>query len=270
MLTGLAAGLGTACAPRSPVALAPTPEPVGRARLGWRWVPGTTMSWTTRVERRVGRVTSTRVTTWAYTALSLPPDGVVRLEGHLRAFGATVLVDGVPLPDDRVAPAADAVRRGAREHIRLALRLSGRLLDVPDDDLDELLPHRMLGLHLPTEPVDVGAAWSDPALVLPFAALLPATARVRATGTSRLTDLHSARSGWEAVLDQRGTVSVEGVGPRLELAGRATWATDPGRLMTRDLEVRAVPERVDSDRTDPSRAGILRITMSPADGRDRA
>jgi hypothetical protein len=236
----------------------PTPVPTGApVRLGWRWVPGMRQSWRSTVRRVTGRLTTSRVEVWRYTAIDLEASGVVHLHGRLVGFGAEVALDGIGLPDDRIAAARDQAMESTPTEVALSMSLTGRILSCSEERFDASLPHRLLGSRLPSAPVVAGEAWADPALAVPFARVLPLDAPASAEVTTTLRSVEAASDGWIAELTHHGTLRTTAGGPLVVLRGTTTWATDPGAIVMRQLDARLQPDDADAAR----QAGTLMITL---------
>lgn len=229
---------------------APAGDVVARTsgvRLGWRWVPGVARAWRATMVRTAGEVSVTRAEEWSYTARQLDDRGVVHLEGLLRGIGASAQVKNKSLPDHLLAPAREEeIARTVRE-MEMMLALSGRIQRCSITNFAASLPHRMLGMHLPSLTVRPGDAWSDPALTLPFTSLLPIDLPLRATAATRLESLRTDRGQLLANLTHRGELLSTVEGPRLDIDGRTVWNATEGTLRDRRLTVRYRPIHHPSD-----------------------
>ena len=216
--------------------LAPT------VRLGWRWVPGTSFTFQSVVTRTVESVAIARGEAWTYTAFDLDPTGVVALRGALVGFGATVTSHGEESTDPTLKAAREQARREAPSEVDLRLRLTGRVVSCSDEGFASGLPHRLLGVRLPPDPVAPGASWDDPAFALAFARLLPVELPTRVVTRTTFRAFEEAEGGWQAHLEHQGTISTTDGGPVLRLAGSTVWDTDPGAIASRRVEVRLDPD----------------------------
>lgn len=228
-------------------------------RLGWRWVPGTRMTWRCRIERQVGEVVWSRAEDWAYTARELDPSGVVRLDGRLVGFGASVAESGRALADERLADARAAARAATPEAVEVDLRLSGPIVALSAEGFEDALPHRLLAVHFPVDPVRPGESWADGGLVRAFEGVLPLDVDVAVDASTTLRELDPAADGWQATLSHTARLQAGELGPAVEIVGTTLWDTSPGALRRRDIEARFRP--------DGGRVGILRATLERLDDR---
>lgn len=261
VLLGLASAALVGC-PRAPGAVAPGPTRAERAapakvRLGWRWIPGTAYTFDSIITRNTGDVLITRGESWTYTARELDSNGVVLLQGMLGGFGAVIEVNGDPLPEPRMRPAREAARDATPTEVELRMRLTGRLISCSIEDFAGSLPHRLLAMHMPSDPVPPGTSWEDPALALAFAQLIPVELPVRITASTTLSRFGEVEKGWEARLDHQAAISTTDDGPAVLISGYSTWDADLGALTSRRLDVHLEPEDV----TSKARLGSLRIEL---------
>lgn len=242
MLVGLLAGVGACAARSAPLAAAPELPPGRAVRLGWRWVPGVAHAWRTRTDRLLGPVTLRRTEEWTYLAVDLDPAGIVHLRARRRALDVTAVADDGALPDAVLAEAR-ALAQEDPDSAALSLRLSGRLVDCIPRGFAEALPHRLLGLHFPPDPLTPGQRWDDRGLVAAFEDALPlSTDTLRAEGASTLTDVVASEAGWLATVEHAARLQLGEVGPALELVGTTAWRTDPGVLAERVVLARWRPD----------------------------
>lgn len=242
-LLGLAAGCPRTSAPLA--ALPSTP-----ITLGWRWVPGMRLDYRSVVQRvNRGEVVS-EAQTWTYLVRDVGTDGSAMLEGRLTGYGAGVLdEDGTVV--ERVAEAP------ATTQARLRITVDGHLTasDVPG--FGEGLPHRLLALGLPVQPVRPHDEWPDRATVAPFAALMPAELKMEQHGESMLVELSRHDEALAAAISTTGELRMEG-GAALHLTGVASWDASLGQLAERALTARLTPSVPDPD----ANPGVLEARLS--------
>jgi hypothetical protein len=231
-------------------------------RLGWRWVPGTRMTWRTRVERHVDDVVWSRAEEWAYTARELDPSGVVHLDGRLVGFGASVSVGGHALPDERLEDARAAARAATPEAVEVDLRLSGPIVRCSLEGFEPALPHRLLAVHFPVDPVRPGASWVDGGLARAFEGVLPLDVDVRVDAAATLRLLEPVEDGWRATLSHTTRLQAGELGPAVEIVATTLWDTSPGALRRREVEARFRP-----DGTGRRQVGVLRAVVERLDER---
>lgn len=237
----LLAALASACLPKAPPP-APSRDLGGPVRLGWRWVPGVRHTYRSVVSREVDDLVLRRAEDWSYTAVELDSAGVVHLEGKLVGFGATVVQGTDALSDKRLDDAREAARAATPTAVSLSLRLSGRLVACSLPGFAEGLPHRLLALHFPAEPVFPGASWTDAGLLRAFDGALPVDVDARAEATTTLGAVVPVGEAWRATLSHVGRIQAGDLGPALELVGTSAWDTEPGVLSTRRIEARWRPD----------------------------
>lgn len=211
-------------------------------RLGWRWIPGDTLVYETLTTYRRPGSTSERLERWSYLVVDRTRE-IASLEGHLIGLG------GARDASPPTAALGAERRRGAS--IQLRLGVDGRLRPRPSDACETIgeasadcfehqLPHRLLALPLPTEPVRIGRSWSDPELQAAFAPLLGAPDRPleRSTGSCALSEIYRRPDG-DLRADLRTTVLLRaGSGLALRAEGRSSWDPDRGVLAERRIEAR--------------------------------
>lgn len=227
-------------------------------RLGWRWVPGTSFTFHSVVTRTSGAVAVARGEAWTYTALDLDPTGVVTLHGALVGFGATVTERGEEIEDPSLKAAREKARAEAPTEVDMRLRLTGRLVDCSDESFASGLPHRLLGMRLPADPVAPGAVWDDPSFALAFARLLPVELPVRVASRTTFRAFEEGERGWQAHLEHQGTVFTTDGGPVLRVNGSTLWDADPGAIASRRIEVRLEPD----EPMFGARLGVLRAEIN--------
>lgn len=257
LLLGMGASLLVGC-PRPTAQVAAAKAAGEKVRLGWRWIPGTSFTYDSVVTRVVGEVSFARGESWTYTAQDLDASGVMSLRGDLVGFGATVTQNGEAISETRLRAAREAARDAATPQVDVRLRLNGRLVSCSLDDFDNGLPHRLLAMQLPTDPVVMGAAWDDPGLPLAFAQLLPVEMPVSVVSRTTFSRFTAVDRSWQARLEHKATVHTTDGGPVLEITGYSLWDAEPGALASRRLEVRLVPDET----IDGVPLGVLRAEIN--------
>ncbi len=242
-------GLLGACGARHPSGAGGGRDAVG---LGWRLVPGMELTYACATTYRSGGEEVSRVEHWSYLVRDLDGGGVAQLEARLTGFGAGLSLGGLPLDAEYLdAPRQDEVARLSAAPVEVTLSMDG-VARAERGSWSDRLPHRMLGLALPTAAVSPGQSWPDPGLTRAVADLLPAGLEL---------DLES-RSVLEAVEVRDGLtqarVSTDGhiypADPKLpggvSVAGEAWWDLRAGQLTERTLTLTtqgdtAEPERLE-------------------------
>ena len=207
--------------------------------LGWRLVPGQAMHYAfTTTHRRPGEERGRREH-WSYLVRDLDDEGVLYLEGRLTGFGAGI-VEGPPVDEAalRAAEAAERERLSAQV-LGLELSMDGRLR-VHRGDWGDTLPHRLLGLRLPVEPVAPGDEWSDPAAARPFADLLPVGVDLEVAATNRLEGIYDVDGRPAARISTRGAVrpTRRDLDSGIWVQGESWWDLQSGWLIERTLTLR--------------------------------
>lgn len=221
----------------TPVSTTP-PATVDRVRLGWRWIPGQAHTYESRVGYTLGDTTTVRAEAWSYTPRTLDASGLLDIEGQLVGFGANRIVQQRPVAEAKLRAAREAAREATAGGVRLELRLNGRITGCSTTQRDQALPHRLLGMHLPSEAVGQGDSWTDASLALWLARWLPEDLPTSVDGETQLIRLEAAPLGYTAVLSQRATVHTIDGGPTLEVVGTTWWDTEPGAVGRREIEIR--------------------------------
>ncbi len=237
----------------------PTSAPLDRVRLGWRWIPGQVHTFESRVGYTLGDATTVRAEAWAYTPRTLDASGLLDIEGQLVGFGANRIVRQRPMPEGKLREARDAAREATPTGIRLELRLNGRITGCSTQQRDQALPHRLLGMHLPSEAVGQGDTWADASLALWLARWLPEDLPTSVEGETQLVALQTATRGYTAVLKHRATVHTIDGGPTIEIEGTTWWDTEPGAVGRREVEIRL------KGSADDEGIGVLRAEITRRD-----
>lgn len=200
----------------------PLPE-LKVARLGWRWVPGLELRYRTEVTRRAVDHAATRTEEWSYQVVAFI-GGVATLRGQLTGVGVRLRRGDGPWEDVRIVPEG--------KDVEIRLSLDGRMLESTVREWGEALPHRLLALRLPSRPVAVGEAWSEPCAVRALATLLPPELPAELTGSARLLALDRSGDGVEARLETSSSARVPGE-LLLRQGGEAVWDAERGQLARR-------------------------------------
>lgn len=253
--------------------LPPRAVPEGQVVLGWRLAPGMELNYELRTTHTVQRDTVVRQEQWHYLVRSIDDQGVFTLEGQIASVEASILRDGVPLED--AALAAALVEEQARLELNpvvLRLSIDGRIDRLEAGAWSDALPHRMLALRLPPEPVEPGARWADTETAHSFALVAPPGLELSVAGEHRLETLAWHRLGRQhlrdrmaylaADIDTQAIVRPEDARvPAIDIEGRAEWNLDAGRLATRSLTI------TQRGGTAPEQAGTLQIELCWVDPR---
>jgi hypothetical protein len=214
-----------------------------------------------------GSETVVRQETWTYLVRDVDDLGTSTLEGRIVDLEARIEEDGEVIDPDRVHGAVAAERdRLAADPVAFTLSMEGRIATIDAPSWADGLPHRLLGLLLPTGPVHEGDRWPDPAAGRPFVDLVPAGLAVDVNGAQRLQALAwtGHRHGWrqrgpwhlDAAISTEAIVRPEDARlPTMVLAGDATWNLDLGRLESRAMRVE------ERGGTSPGEAGSFSLSL---------
>lgn len=247
--------------------LPPREVPVGEVVLGWRLAPGMELAYHLRSIHSVGADTVVREELWHYLVRRVDDQGTFTLEGHLESLDASIVTDGVGMEEQAlVAALADERTRLETSPITLSLSLDGRIDHLETTGWGDALPHRLLALRLPGEPVQPGGRWNDTETARPFTRLIPSGFELDIAGTHRLEQLHwqrgsrlglqPARARLMAEIDTEAMVRPEDARiPTLDIHGSARWDLDAGHLASRSL---FIGER---GGIDPEQAGSLQLEL---------
>ncbi len=245
----------------------PREVPVGEVVLGWRLAPGMELAYRLRSTHSLGTDTVVREELWHYLVRRVDDQGTFTLEGHLERLDASILADGVPMEDEVLEAALEQERaRLGLSPITLSLSLDGRIDHLETTGWSDALPHRLLALRLPGEPVLPGSRWNDTETARPFTRLVPSGLELDIAGTHRLEQLlwqpasrlglRPSRARLVAELDTEAMVRPEDARvPTLDIHGAARWDLEGGRLATRSL---SIGER---GGTDPELTGSLQLEL---------
>jgi hypothetical protein len=246
----------------------PREVPIGEVSLGWRLAPGMELTYHLRTTHVVGSDTVLRDELWHYLVRRVDDRGTYSLEGRLEALDASIVSDGVPLDPAALAPAIDE-ELARLEPISLSLSLDGRMDQLEAGSWSDALPHRLLALRLPSEPVQAGSRWNDAETARSFTSLIPAARDLDVAGTHRLEELRwhrGSRRPWAARGELVAVVSTEAMVrpddarfPTLDIQGSTSWDLEAGRLLQRSLFI------CERGGTDPDQSGSLQIEMEWVD-----
>lgn len=229
-----------ACLPKNqpaPLIVQPeAPPPTGPIRLGWRWIPGTALTYRTHVTRSRHGLVVEQAEEWRYVAVELDPNGVVYLDATLVGRGLRATRNGVPVDDPRLTVEAPPRMAG------VSLRMNGHLVACTEHDPAVSLPHRLLGLDLPAEPSAARRVWSDDTIAVPFVRMFPSRHTLEPVGSTMLASVSPLREGWLARLEHTATVRGAEGAPTLNVTGATEWRTHPGLLHERRLRCTLQPD----------------------------
>ncbi|MBN1335700.1 MAG: hypothetical protein JXB39_07040 [Deltaproteobacteria bacterium] len=245
----------------------PTSYPEEAITLGWRLAPGMELTYRLASRYAQGGQTVVREETWTYLVRSVDDLGSFSLEGRIVGLEARIEEQGTAMDSERVEAAIEAEReRLTGDPVAFTLSMDGRIATLDAPSWADGLPHRLLGLRLPTDPVREGDRWPDPAAGRPFVDLVPAGLAVDVNGVHRLEALswagHQRRSRFRGPWHLDALFSTEAIVrpddarvPALVLSGSATWNLDLGRLESRTLEVE------ERGGTSPGEAGAFSLRL---------
>ncbi len=222
---------------------APAPEE-GATILGWRLVPGMELSYAFDSTYLNGGEGVERLERWSYLVRAVDERGAARLEGRLTGFGAGVSLGGVYLDAAQVESGRRReVERLAEEPAELSLSMDGRV-QIGWGSWADRLPHQLLGLPLPERPVLPGDTWASPAVLRPYADLLPVGLELELSATSRLEAIAVRDGITQARISTSGELrpaDAELTGG-VALRGEAWWDLRAGRLTERSAELWPITE----------------------------
>lgn len=213
-----------------------TALPVAPLILGWRWVPGASFTFRTRIERTNAGVLTQRTEQWTYLVTGLTGT-TATLVGHLTGFGAG-RSRGDLVQD--VSRAAASERERLATPVTLMLGADGRLTYCSAPGFSDSLVHRLLALRLPPSAVRRNAEWPAPDLAEPFAALMAPDLDLTRTARSRLSEINQRDGVALAIIETQGAVTAEG-GLTVHLDGTSAWDLRVGALSSRQLTARFTP-----------------------------
>ncbi len=245
----------------------PLAVPSEQVVLGWRLAPGMELAYDLRTTHTVDRDTVVREEVWHYLVRRVDDQGVFTLEGHLEVLDADILRDGIPMDDAALSTVLDEERTRVQLHpIVLSLSIDGRMDRLEAGSWPDALPHRLLALRLPPEPVEPGSRWIDTETARCFTHVAPPSPELSIAGDQRLVSMGWQRMGRQhliergrylaAEIDTQAIVRPEDARfPALDIQGTAQWDLDAGRLASRSIHV--------SQRggTEPEQSGSLQIEL---------
>jgi hypothetical protein len=220
------------------VGLSPPSEALQSATLGWRLVPGQSLSYAHRVRLLRGQEEVGREEHWTYLVKEVSPQGVALLEGRLTGFGALYASEDGRLSSELLDPIV-AIERKKMEDARVWIRLSrsGQIQSIEGLPWQQTLCHGLLGLVFPLNPIEPGDGWSDPAMLAPFLNLVSPRVAVIPVGKQVLMDL-GTRTREETRVLSEGSLILGGEDvPSLALSGEALWDLQQGALNSRRLNL---------------------------------
>jgi hypothetical protein len=225
---GLSAlGLMACKAPPAPVWLSSVDGPI---RIGWRLIPGDPLHYTTTLTRSVGSLSQRKEEFWEYLPMELDENNQTAIRGR------------------RLKPTAPS------QQILFRLGLSGSLHTTDVKDFSAHLPHSLLGLTLPSEPVSVGESWKDPELLTPFTS--PLNFSVSEDSTATLLEVNRRNDTTLAAIQSRAILKKGRQSIRLD--GLTLWDTINGIIAQRSVEARFLP----MGRNPQLNPGVLQMTMT--------
>ncbi len=245
----------------------PASYPEAAVTLGWRLAPGMELTYRLTTRHEQGSETVVREETWTYLVRDVDDLGTSTLEGRIVALDARIEEDGDAIDPARMRGAIETEReRLAADPVAFTLSMEGRIGTLDAPSWADGLPHRLLGLLLPPEPVREGDRWPDPAAGRPFVDLVPAGLAVDVNGVQRLEALswegHRHRWGLRGPWHLDAAISTEAIVrpddarlPSLVLSGAATWNMDLGRLESRTLNIQ------ERGGTSPGEAGSFVLSL---------
>jgi hypothetical protein len=232
--------------------------------MGWRWIPGTILTYRAFLERTEDARIERHVQRWDYLVRSVDDADVATLDGYKSgAGGAEILSDGrTNLPTER-----DWARWQTPERVTFRLGSDGRIHPMRTDRCDALgsarvgcfesqLLHRSLSPILPNARVAELASWRDAQLVEPFDNLFPPDASRTRDGQTRVVELEASPP--RAYLDSRGAIRLAS-GVSLEVEAQTTWDLVAGRVHRRVVQAALTPAAGAL-----LRPGTLKLTLEAA------
>jgi hypothetical protein len=203
-----------------------------------------------------------RSETWRYLVRSVSDGDVYEIEGRLSALTASITHAGHPMPKNQMDAAVRSERaRLAAEPVTLSLSMDGRIDSLKAETWADALPHRLLALRLPLEPVGVGERWNDASDSRPLGDLVPTDQKLEFNGTQQFESLRwaDASRGRSDEIEFPGALKGSGAGsawleatlrssaavlpkngdiPSLDIEGNSLWHLDLGLMLSRRLVIR--------------------------------
>ena len=220
------------------VGLSPTLEAHESVTLGWRLVPGQSLSYAHRVRLLRGQDEVGREEHWTYLVREVNPQGVALLEGRLTGFGALFASEEGRLSSAILDPIV-SLERKTMEDARVWIRLSqsGQIQSIEGLSWEQTLSHTLLGLAFPGKTVGPGKEWSDPAMLSPLLNLVSPRVAVMPVGKQVLMDLGTRKRVSARVLSEGSLVLGGEDVPALALSGESFWDLEHGALISRQLNL---------------------------------
>jgi len=181
---------------------------------------------------------------------------VALLEGRLSGFGAGAHVQERPVEKHKLASAIHGEKERMLKQATIEITMNGRIIEPASTEFESGLPHRMLDLALPTDPVLPHTRWATDQVLLPFADLLPDGLRTTHAAASRIISLRHVERMVTATIETSGAIHAENGETFLGVHGLTIWNAEHGHLMERTLRVH-LPEIQGTRFVDP---GVLHIT----------
>jgi hypothetical protein len=211
-------------------------QPPSKAVLGWRLVPGQTLSYAHRTRLLRGQEEVGREEHWSYLVKEVDTQGVTLLEGRLTGFGTMFQSQGT-VTDQAMIDRAEGQERARLESIRVWVRLSqdGQVQGVEGLPWEDSLSHTLLGLGVQKNAVSPGDVWSDPAMVFPFLNLVSSRVAVLPSGSLSLKDLGDQDTPFAKIISEGSLVLGNEEVPHLVLHGEVLWDLQQGVLESRQI-----------------------------------
>ncbi len=229
----------------------PRDLPEAEIALGWRLAPGMELRYRLETRHSIALESSVRDETWHFLVRDVDDQGVFTLEGRLEALEVAFQHGDQALGDELLQEALQSERERLRcKGASFTLSMDGRMDRLDAGSWADALPHRLLALKLPEQPLTLGESWTDAETARPYATLLPSDIAVRVTGTHRLEELTWRRHLWrrgslfsapshlDAILRTEAMVLPEDARyPALDIRGDTSWNLDLGQMESRSVVV---------------------------------
>ena len=215
--------------------------------MGWRFVPGTSLTYALTSRYDTQSTEHVRTEQWSYLVREVDSEGMAELEATLVGFGAEFRDADVERNEEALETAIDLERERLSEApTTFTLSMDGRM-EILEGSWADRVPHRLLGLLLPERELRPGENWSDPAVSRAYADLLPVGMELELSGTHRLEGLYDRDGRIQARIRTQGAVRpVDSTNPgTLWLKGDTWWDLQGGYLAERTMEVSLLGARTD-------------------------
>lgn len=211
-------------------------QPPSEAVLGWRLVPGQTLSYAHRIRLLRGQEEVGREEHWSYLVKEVDTQGVTLLEGRLTGFGTMYRSQGVVI-DQAMIDRAEDQERARLEGLRVWVRLSqdGQVQGVEGLPWEDSLSHTLLGLGVQNNAVSPGDVWSDPAMIFPFLNLVSSRVAVLPSGSQSLKYLGGEDTPFASIQSEGSLVLGNEEVPQLVLHGEVLWDLQQGVMESRQM-----------------------------------